>query len=331
MPRRSPSCLPGPAAPALAAVAAALWLGAAGAEPDPPVPSPDPSVRAEASVPSAPPISSVSPGLSVSPVSPVPPESTAATVMPESTAATVPPESTAATGATVAPRTVAPMRDDAVAAALWGLPEQSQRLVRGYAQLGLDVRAGAAAAAVADALRAGDRQLASLAAGGQRRVPAARLREIDMRWRALRDAAGTRPSPQIARLMDDVARQLSALVADTAAGLPPAARAARQRTLLHRMAGAHLLACWGAVPPAPAALLAMRAEFGRLLAEGADAGAGELDTATLTSQWGLLADGLDGHGAPCDAASTARVASTADRLAQLVDPPPARPFAARRP
>jgi hypothetical protein len=226
------------------------------------------------------------------------------------------------------------MRDDALSGALWGLVEQSQRLVRAYAQLGTGVRASAASAAVADALRTGDRLLASLAPGAQRRVPAARVREIEMRWRALRDAAATRPSPAIARLMDDASRQLSALAADAASGLPPATRAARQRTLLHRMAGTHLLACWGALPPAPSALLAMRAEFGHLLAEGAEgaeAGAGDLDAATLASQWGLLAEGLDGHGAPCDPAAAARVASTADRLAQLLDPQSPRPFAARRP
>jgi hypothetical protein len=226
------------------------------------------------------------------------------------------------------------MRDDALSGALWGLVEQSQRLVRAYAQLGTEVRAGAAAAAVADALRTGERLLASLAPGAQRRVPSARVREIEMRWRALRDAVGTRPSPEIARLMDEVSRQLSALVADAASGLPGATRATRQRTLLHRMAGAHLLACWGALPPAPAALLAMRAEFGHLLAEGAEgaeAGAGDLDAATLSSQWGLLAEGLDGHGARCEPAAAARVASTADRLAQLLDPQASRPFAARRP
>jgi hypothetical protein len=242
-----------------------------------------------------------------------------------------PPADAAPGGAPTAPRAATPLRDDAIASALWGLVEQSQRLVRAYAQLGTEVRAASAATAVTDALRAGDRALATLGSTAQRRVAPARVRELELRWRALRDAVGTRPAPPIARLMDDVARQLAALAADSAAGLPPASRSTRQRTLLHRMAGAHLLACWGALPPAPAALLAMRAEFGHLLADGADAGAGELDAATLASQWGLLADGLDGHGPPCDAAASARVASTADRLAQLLDASAPRPFAARRP
>lgn len=226
---------------------------------------------------------------------------------------------------------VTPLRDEAIAAALWGVVEQSQRLVRAYAQLGTGVRPAPAAIAVSDALRAGDRALAALGSGSQRRVAPPRVRELALRWRALRDAVGTRPSLAIARLMDDVARQLDALAADSAAGLPPATRATRQRTLLHRMAGAHLLTCWGALPPAPAALLAMRAEFGYLLADGTAAGAGELDAATLASQWGLLADGLDGHGPPCEAAGSARVASTADRLAQLLDGSASRPFVARRP
>jgi hypothetical protein len=242
------------------------------------------------------------------------------------------PPSDPAPGATAsAARAAAPLRGDAIAAALWGLVEQSHRLVRAYAQLGTEVRAAPAATAVSDALRAGDRALATLGSTSQRRVAPPRVRELEMRWRALRDAVGTRPSPPIARLMDDVARQLAALAADSAAGLPPASRATRLRTLLHRMAGAHLLACWGALPPAPAALLAMRVEFGHLLADGTDAGAGELDAATLASQWGLLADGLDGHGPPCDAAGSARVASTADRLAQLLDGSAPRPFVARRP
>jgi len=339
-----------PGGPAATVAAVVLCLAAAparAADPGPVVAMPGPAVTmpalapASLRVPSAPAsprfelgeASPTGPGADASADRDDPPDPVPADARPRTEGAVPGPGAVdpAAAQAPAAPRPVPAMRDESVSAALWGLVEQSQRLVRAYAQLGTDVRAAAAAAAVPDALRTGDRLLAALAAGAQRRVPAARSREIGMRWRALRDAVATRPAPEIARLMDDVSRQLAALAADSAAALPPASRATRRRTLLHRMAGAHLLACWGALPPAPGALLAMRAKFGHLLAEGADPGADDLDAATLASQWGLLAEGLDGHGPPCDPAAATRVASTADRLAQLLDAPVPKPVAARRP
>lgn len=235
-------------------------------------------------------------------------------------------------GASIADPAARPnaLRDDAIVAALWGLVEQAQRIVRAYAQLGLEVRVPNAHAAIADALRAGDRHVAALASSGQRRVVPARARELSTRWRALRDAAATRPEPAIGRLMDDVARQIAAIAVEIAPS-GPASRDLRQRVLLHRMAGLHLLACWGATPPERPALLSLRAEFGHLLAQGADPVAGDLDAATISSQWGLLAGALDAHGARCDPAASDRTASTADRLAQLLDPASPKLSSARRP
>ncbi|MFN9771367.1 MAG: hypothetical protein ACK54X_01885 [Burkholderiales bacterium] len=107
-----------------------------------------------------------------------------------------PPADAASGGAPTAPRAATPLRDDAIASALWGLVEQSQRLVRAYAQLGTEVRAASAATAVTDALRGGDRALATLGSTAQRRVAPRRVRELELRWRALRDAVGTRPAPR---------------------------------------------------------------------------------------------------------------------------------------
>jgi hypothetical protein len=226
----------------------------------------------------------------------------------------------------------APMRDEAIAAALADLVEQAHRVVRAYAQAGLEVRPAAAQATLGEALRAGDRRASTLAAGAGRRIGAARQRDLAIRWRALREAAATRPAPSIAGLMDEVAGQLAA-IADATPGLPPPARAVRQRVLLERMVGAHLLACWGAVPPAAARMLALRAEFGRLLDDALDApgAGGALDVATVRSQWGLLAVGLDAGGTPCAAAALAQLVGTGERLATLLDAPPPRWSAARRP
>ena len=225
-----------------------------------------------------------------------------------------------------------PLRDEAIAAALADLVEQSHRVVRGYAQLGLDVRAGAAQSALAEALRTGDRRIAVLAAGGGRRITAARQRELAIRWRALREAAATRPAPPIAALMADVAGQLAG-VAESTAGLPAPARAVRQRILLERMVGAHLLGCWGAGAVPTARRLAWRVEFGRLLDDALEAPAAgrELDAATARSQWGLLALGLDATGSPCDGSALAQLVGTGERLAGLLDAPPPRLSAARRP
>jgi hypothetical protein len=224
-----------------------------------------------------------------------------------------------------------PLRDEAIAAALADLIEQSHRLVRGYAQLGLDVRPAAAQSAQVEALRAGDRRVAALAAGGGRRISAARQRELAIRWRALREAAATRPAPPIAALMADVAGQLAG-VAESTAGLPAPARAVRQRILLERMVGSHLLGCWGAGAVPTARRLAWRVEFGRLLDEALEAPAAgrELDAATARSQWGLLALGLDATGSPCDGAALAQLVGTGERLATLLDAPPPRLSAARR-
>ncbi len=233
-----------------------------------------------------------------------------------------------------APRAVvAAERADALAVALGTLVEQSHRVVRAYAQQGLEIRPASAAAALSEAARIGERQVAALAAQPSRRLGATRQRELAVRWRALREATATRPARGIAELMDDVASQLAARATAAGVALPPPPRALRQRILLHRMAGAYLLACWGATSPSTGRMLAMRAEFGHLLGEMAEIApdVDGLDAATLRNQWGLLADGLDGHGAPCDAAAMTRVASTADRLAQLLDLPPLRVSAARQP
>jgi hypothetical protein len=219
-----------------------------------------------------------------------------------------------------------PVRDEALAAALASIVEQSHRAVRSYVQIGMGVRPSQAEAALAEAVRTGERAFATLHAGTGRRLAPARLRQLGLRWRALRDATATRPEPRIAALMDAVAAQVSELIDEPAGRLPPPGPAQRQRILLQRMAGGYLLRCWGAGAMAPDTMLSMRVEFGRLLdaSTGAAPTPGGIDAATLRSQWGLLAGGLDRHGERCDATDLAQVASTSDRLAQLLDASPDR-------
>jgi hypothetical protein len=226
-----------------------------------------------------------------------------------------------------APPHVEAIRDDALAAALASVVEQSQRAVRSYAQIGQGARPRQAEAGLAEAVRAGDRVFATLAAGTGRRLSAARLKQMSLRWRALREATATRPEPRIAALMDAVAGQLGALAEDAAQRLPAPSTTQRQRILLHRMAGAYLLRCWGAGEASADAMLAMRIEFGHLL----DASRLEdgIDGATLRSQWGLLAGGLDRHGERCEPSDLAKVASTSDRVAQLLEAASVRNLAAR--
>jgi hypothetical protein len=123
------------------------------------------------------------------------------------------------------------------------------------------------------------------------------------------------------------ARPAAARPASDAAGPGPtelstARQVQRQRLLAHRIAKAHLLDCWRAVAVAPAAMIQMRSEFGHLTAaamlraatEGFDA-----DLVTFQSQWGLLAAALDGLGGRCDAVAMGQVATTSERLVQLLD------------
>jgi hypothetical protein len=220
-----------------------------------------------------------------------------------------------------APAVARGMRDEAIAATLGALVEQSWRLVRAYAQAGLQVRPDVAHAALADAARAGDRLLDTLSWGAARRLGPDAMRDLSLRWRALRDAAGTRPQPSIAVPLDAVAGQLAATAARAAERLPAAPRSLRQRTLLQRIAAAHALGCWGAAATPPERMLAMRAEFGHGLADALDdAGLeGGLAAATLRSQWGLLTASLDAGDAGCEPAGVLRVATTTDRLLQHFD------------
>jgi hypothetical protein len=155
---------------------------------------------------------------------------------------------------------------------------------------------------------------------------------MSLRWRALRDATATRPEPRIAELMQAVASQLAALAEGGAARLPAPPTVQRQRILLQRMAGAYLLRCWGAGETPPDAMLAMRIEFGRLLdaTAGASASGAGIEGATLRSQWGLFASGLDHHGKSCEPPVLAQVASTSDRIAQFLESESVRSVAAGR-
>ncbi|HYF60411.1 MAG TPA: hypothetical protein VEA81_15790 [Burkholderiaceae bacterium] len=213
------------------------------------------------------------------------------------------------------------MRDEAIAAALGALVEQAHRIARGYAQLALQIRPEGARAAIADASRAGDRVATELSASARHRLGARTPRELAQRWRALREAAGTRPQLPIAGPLDAVVAQLAESAARAGASLPPMPRAQRQRILLERIASTQLLACWGAAPAPAGRMMAMRAEFGHGLGDAlGDAGPGrEIEAATLRAQWGLLAAALDAAQAGCDPASLAQLASTTERLLRHYD------------
>ncbi|HVL59482.1 MAG TPA: hypothetical protein VM491_23565, partial [Burkholderiaceae bacterium] len=191
------------------------------------------------------------------------------------------------------------------------------------------------AATLRQAAEALGRAFVAVTAAAGPRVPSARLRELSLRERALRDGSRTRPDRELARLLDEVGEQLLVRL-DALSRTAPRAHARRvppgalivrdverQRLLVHRLAKMHAVQCLG-FDSIPAPLrLAMRAEFGHRLASfDPMARSPELQTelAMLRAQWGLLTVALDSNAdGGCGGAALAQVAASSEWLAQLLE------------
>ena len=97
-------------------------------------------------------------------------------------------------------------------------------VLRAYGQLGQQVNEAEAAGLLAQARGDFDAILQRLLRRGTKQLPQAEAERLSQRWRSVRDATYTRPSPEIGALMsdigEDIAAQLRALLP-----APPAAGA----------------------------------------------------------------------------------------------------------
>jgi hypothetical protein len=197
-------------------------------------------------------------------------------------------------------------------------------VLRAYGQLGLQVKEAEAAELLAQARADLDAGLQRLLRRGAKRLPAAEGERLGQRWRSVRDATYTRPSPEIGALMsdigEDIAVQLRALVPDPPSGATSRALFERawQRQNLQWLAKEGIFGCWRGDLVRWSQLDQLKADFGRWLA-GQEKQLSPVNWVQYNSQWNLLTTSLPRPGSHgCTRQSMASLAATADRLVRMI-------------
>jgi hypothetical protein len=192
--------------------------------------------------------------------------------------------------------------------------------LRAYAQLGQQVEPAQAAERLVQGRTEFDASLALLLRRIGRQLPAADTQRLQQRWRSVRDATYTRPSPEIGALMvdigEDIAGQLRALVQP-----PPQAHPLFERTWqrknLQQLAKEGLFGCWRADLASWTQMDTLRAEFGRWLA-GQESRLAPVAWVQYNAQWNLLTTSLPREGVGCTRQAMQSLVGTTERLIQMI-------------
>ncbi|MGE0800276.1 MAG: hypothetical protein AB7G13_17425 [Lautropia sp.] len=169
-----------------------------------------------------------------------------------------------------------------------------------------------------------DRAIAQLRQQAARTLGPAGSRQLGDRWGSIRDALQTRPSPEIARLMDQIADGL-ALQLRGLAGPPPAAGSgadpalerAWQRSGLQQLARAGVFGCWHASLARPDLIAARQRDFDDWLRRQ-QSSLGAVIWVQYNAQWNLLKSALPRPGAGCMQAASRTIVDATDRLTVLL-------------
>ena len=203
--------------------------------------------------------------------------------------------------------------------------------LRAYGQLGQQVNEAEAAALLARARDEFDAVLQQLLRRGSKRLPAADGERLSQRWRSVRDATYTRPSPEIGALMadigEDIAEQLRALLPAPAGSIGGGAGGAQferawQRQNLQWLAKEGVYGCWRRDLGRWARIDLLREQFDRwLVAQEKDLS--QVNWVQYHAQWNLLTTSLPRAGAfGCTPQSVRSLVETADRLVRMIGAPP---------
>lgn len=194
--------------------------------------------------------------------------------------------------------------------------------LRAYAQLGHQVEPAAGAGLLAQARGDFDAILARLLRRGNRQLTAAEIERLQQRWRSVRDATHTRPSPEIGSLMADIGED----IAGQLRGLLPAPAAARgvrferawQRQGLQWLAMQGLFGCWRDDLGRWAQMEQLRSDFSRWLA-AQEKSLSQVTWVQYNSQWNLLTTSLPRAGSHgCTRQSMHSLVETTDRLVGMI-------------
>lgn len=204
--------------------------------------------------------------------------------------------------------------------------------LRAYGQLGQQVNEAEAVALLAQARDGFDATLQRLLRRGGKRLPAAESERLSQRWRSVRDATYTRPSPEIGALMvdigDDIADQLRSLLPVSAAGAGGRGvggtqfERAWQRQNLQWLAKEGVFGCWRRDLGRWARIDLLKEQFDRWLA-AQEKSLSHVAWVQYHAQWNLLTTSLPRDGAfGCTPQSVRSLVETADRLMGMIGAQP---------
>lgn len=192
--------------------------------------------------------------------------------------------------------------------------------LRAYAQLGQQVEPIQAGERLIQGRTEFDGLLAQLLRRVGKQLPKADGQRLQQRWRSIRDATYTRPSPEIGALMsdigEDVADQLRALVEVEPESHPMLDRA-WQRKNLQQLAKEGLFGCWRADLAQWPRMDSLREDFNRWLA-GQEKRLTQLIWVQYNAQWNLLTTSLPREGVGCSPQAMQSLVGTTERLTQMI-------------
>ena len=157
-----------------------------------------------------------------------------------------------------------------------------------------------------------------------KQMPQADAERLRQRWRSVRDATYTRPSPEIGALMsdigEDIGAQLRTLLEHPPAGAAshPQVERAWQRQNLQWLAKEGLFGCWRSDLAQWPQVALLKADFSRWLA-GQEKHLSQVIWVQYNAQWNLLTTSLPRAGTGgCTPQAMKSLVGTADRLAGMI-------------
>ena len=204
-------------------------------------------------------------------------------------------------------------------------------VLRAYGQLGQQVNEAEAAGLLAQARSDFDAILQRLLRRGTKQLSKAEAERLSQRWRSVRDATYTRPSPEIGALMsdigEDIAAQLRALLPAPPAVGPGGDQFERawQRQGLQWLAKEGIFGCWRDDLGRWAQMDRLKSDFSRWLA-AQEKQLSQVNWVQYSAQWNLLTTSLPRAGTlGCTRQSMKSLVQTTDRLAGMVGAQPLQP------
>lgn len=190
--------------------------------------------------------------------------------------------------------------------------------LRAYAQLGQQVQPLEARERLAQGRTDFDGLLAQVLRRIGKQLPDTDTKRLQQRWRAVRDATFTRPSPEIGALMSDIGEDMAAQLRTLmpSQSYPPLERAWQRRNL-QQLAKEGLFGCWRTDLASWAQMTSLQAEFSRWLA-GQEKRLSPVSWVQYNAQWNLLTTSLPRENGGCTQQAMQSLVSTTDRLAQMI-------------